>query len=136
MSAQGKFLPVPTPETEAFWAGCRNGELLIQRCSQCGEHQFYPRIICASCESCELDWVKSAGTGNVRSFTIVRHPVSDAYAEDVPYVIALVALDEGPTIMSIIAGCTPESVKIGMPVSVFFEAWSEEISMPKFKPAA
>ena len=53
---------------------------------------------------------------------------------DVPYVVALVTLDEGPQMMTNIVGCPPEQVKIGMPVQVTFEDWTEEISVPKFKP--
>ena len=130
----GKFLPRPTAETAAWWAACQDNELLVQQCSDCGHYQFYPRVICTKCMSNELEWVKSTGRGEILTFTIVRRAVSEAYAADVPYVIALVKLAEGPTMMSIIEGCNPEDLKIGMPVEVFFDQWSETISMPKFKP--
>ena len=52
-----------------------------------------------------------------------------------PYVVALITLDEGPQLMSNVVGCAPETVHIGMPVEVTFEDWTEEISVPKFKPA-
>jgi hypothetical protein len=60
--------------------------------------------------------------------------VTQAFAADVPYVVALVTLDEGPQMMTNIVGCSPETVHIGMPVHVTFEDWTEEISVPKFKP--
>jgi uncharacterized protein len=70
----------------------------------------------------------------VSSFTIVRRPVSSAFKDEIPYVVALVTLDEGPTMMTNIVGCAPERVEMGMAVEVTFEDWSEEISIPKFRP--
>ena len=130
--AQGKFFPRPTPETAAFWEACRNHELLIQHCAQCGYYQFYPRIFCTECNSRDPEWVKSAGTGEVITFTIVRHPVSPAYADDVPYVIALIRLDEGPVLMSNVVQCEPDEVQTGLPVEVVFEPRTNEISIPTF----
>jgi uncharacterized OB-fold protein len=132
---EGKFLPRPTPETATFWAGCREGRLLIQRCTACGQHQFYPRMVCTSCSSARLDWVEASGRGKVRSFTVVRRPVTEAYAADTPYVIALIELDEGPTLMSNVVDGDPARVSIGMPVEVLFEAWSDDITMPLFRPS-
>jgi uncharacterized OB-fold protein len=130
----GKNLPHPNPETAPYWEGCREQKLLIQRCSSCGHHQFYPRILCTECTSQQVEWVSACGRGKVVSFTIVRQAISEAYAADVPYVIALIQLDEGPTMMSNVIQSDPESVMVGMPVEVIFEAWSEEITVPKFCP--
>ena len=69
-----------------------------------------------------------------RTQSIVRRPVSAAFAADVPYVVALVTLEEGPVMMTNINGCDPESVRIGMAVEADFEDWTEEISIPKFRP--
>jgi uncharacterized OB-fold protein len=130
----GKFLPVPSPETAFWWENCRARRLLIQRCKDCGSHQFYPRAICSSCLGEDLEWVEAAGTGTVSSYTICRVPVAEAYAADTPYVVALVRLEEGPTMMSNIVECDPESVTTGMPVEVVFETRSEEITLPQFRP--
>lgn len=137
MSAHdGKFLPRPTPETSIFWSGCQNHQLLIQRCTACGHHQFYPRILCTECASFRVDWVQASGRGKVKSFTVVRRPVTEAYAQDAPYVIALIELDEGPTLMSNVIACDADTVHIGMAVEVSFEAWSDDITMPLFRPAS
>jgi len=82
--------------------------------------------------STQVEWIQASGRGEVISFTIVRHAVSEAYAADVPYVIALIKLDEGPTMMSNVIDCDPEHVRIGMPVEVVFETWSEDFTVPKF----
>ena len=129
-----KHFPRPTPETEAFWEGCRKHKLLLQRCVDCSEFQFYPRIACTTCSGDNLEWVKASGRGTILTFTIVRRPVSEAYAVDVPYVVALIRLDEGPTMMSNVVQCDPEALQIGDPVRVLFENWSEDISIPQFCP--
>ena len=130
----GKIFPVVTPETAPYWDGCREHELRLQRCDSCGRHQFYPRIICSACMADDLQWVPVSGAGQVVSFTIVRRAVSEAYSPEVPYVVALIQLAEGPTMMSNVVECDPESVVVGMSVSVLFEDWSEQISIPKFRP--
>lgn len=131
-----KFLPRPTPESAPFWQGCRDHKLLLQYCTACGKHQFYPRVICANCMSEQLEWREASGRGTVETYTIVTRPVSDAYAADVPYVIALITLEEGPRMMSNVIGCDVESVRCGVVVEVVFERWSDEITMPKFQPVA
>lgn len=131
----GKTLPRPTPLTQAWWEACRNHELLIQRCSKCGHFQFYPRTFCTACNSPDVEWAPASGRGRVKTFTVIRQPVSKAYAPEVPYLIALIQLEEGPTMMSALVECEPESAAVGMPVEVVFEQWTEQITLPKFRPA-
>jgi uncharacterized protein len=134
MANLAKPLPTPTPETRPYWEGCRKHELRIQRCAACGHFQFFPRIYCTRCFGDSVQWLRASGRATVITFTIVRRPVSPAFAGDVPYVVALVALEEGPMMMTNIIGCTPEQVAIGMPVVVTFEDRTEELSIPKFRP--
>lgn len=137
MSDHGaKNLPRPNRDTQPFWDGCRRGELLLQRCRDCGEHQFYPRMMCCHCNSDGIEWVPASGRGKVSSYTVVRRPVSQAYAAETPYVVALVTLAEGPTMMSNVIDCEPGALAVGMTVGVVFETWSPEITIPKFRPLA
>lgn len=128
-----KFLPQPQPGTKPFWDGCKRHVLLLQKCDQCGMYQFYPRSICTRCSASSLDWVEASGRGTVLTWTIVRHSVSEAYADDIPYVIALIKLQEGPTMMSQLIECDQESVQSGMRVQVSFQDWTDDISMPMFR---
>ena len=130
----GKPVPTPTHETRPYWEGCKQHELRVQRCAACGYYQFFPRLYCAQCFGDRVEWVKASGRAKVLSFTIVRRPPSPAFSDEVPYVVALVTLHEGPTLMTNIVGCAPEKVEIGMPVEVTFDDWTEEISIPKFRP--
>ena len=128
-----KFLPSPQPGTKPFWEGCKQHRLLLQKCGDCGTFQFYTRVICTACSASTLEWVAASGAGTVVSWTVVRHPVSEAYADDIPYVIALIKLQEGPTMMSQIIDSDVDSIQSGLAVDVSFQDWTDEISMPVFR---
>ncbi len=130
----GKNFPQPSPETAVYWEACRSHQLMIQQCKDCNHYQFYPRILCTECMGQNVEWIKASGRAEVISFTVVRRPVSKAYADETPYLVALIKLEEGPNLMSNIVECEVDSANIGMPVEVVFEDWSEEISIPKFRP--
>lgn len=133
-SHSGKFFPRLTSETKRYWEGCQKREILIQHCTDCGKYQFYPRPICMNCMSENIEWKQASGKGKVLSYTIVHRAISKAYSNEVPYVVALIELDEGVTMMSNIIGKKLEAIEIGMRVEVVFEDWSEEITIPKFCP--
>ena len=129
--------PVPTVsgETRPFWDGCRRGDLLIQRCNGCGEYQFYPRAICAICWGTDIGWVKASGKGKIWSFTVTYQNRTPGFAEEVPYVVALVELEEGVKMFTNIIGCDPNEVRPDMPVEVTFVRATDQIDVPYFKPA-
>ena len=135
MTTSGRPLPVPTAVTIPYWEGCRCGELRLQRCTACQAVQLPPQRHCRSCLGDALEWQLAAGTGRIVSWTVVRHPVSAAFAADVPYVVAIVALDEGPTMMAGIRGCSFDSLRVGLRVQVLFESRSDTIALPYFRPA-
>lgn len=130
-----KHFPVSTPETAPYWEACRKHKLLIQKCGDCGKHQFYPRTICSHCTGGSLEWTEASGCGEVVSYTIMHRAVSKAYADSDVTILALIRLEEGVQMMSNITGCNPEQVSTGMAVEVTFEDWSDEISVPMFRPA-
>ena len=129
-----KPLPTVSGETRPFWDACRRGELLIQRCPSCDRYQFYPRGICANCWGSDIEWVKSSGKGTVWSFTVTRQNRTRGFAEEVPYVVALVELDEGVKMFTNIIECDAGDVKTGMPVEVTFVRATDQISIPYFRP--
>jgi uncharacterized protein len=135
MMSYGKPLPVADVETKPFWDACRQGKLMLQRCVNCGQHRFPPSYFCAACRSPEHAWVGSSGRGKVFSWIVVRHPVPrEVYAAEVPYVVALITLEEGVRIASNIVGIAPENVTAGMPVRVVFREATPEITLPLFEP--
>jgi uncharacterized OB-fold protein len=132
MAGETKALPQPTPVSAGYWQACREGRLVVQRCDACGHRQLYPRAICTRCASERLAWLDASGRGRVKSFTVIRRAVSAAYEADVPYVVALIELAEGPTLMSNVVGCAPEALRIGAPVRVRFDAWAPDVRVPVF----
>lgn len=133
-TAYAKPLPVPDPESTPFWEGMREGYLMLQR-SSAGEYLFPP--VTFSPGSLEHpEWVEASGKGTVFSWIVVRHPVPrDVYADEVPYVVALIALDEGCRMTGNLIEIAPEDVRAGMPVEIVYNRVTPEITLPAFRPA-
>jgi uncharacterized OB-fold protein len=129
--------PVPVVNTWArpFWDAAREERLIIQKCSACGEHVFYPRIACPHCSADSLEWVQASGKGTVYSYTVVEANAPSAFLADMPFVVAVIRLEEGVQMLSNVIGCDPQDVECDMPVEVVFEKRNEEFTLPKFKPA-
>lgn len=130
-----KPLPVPSRTTKPFWDAAKQHRLSIQRCGSCNEYVFYPRTICPHCGSGDLAWTDVSGRATLYSFTIARKATARPWAEDVPYVIAIVELEEGPRMTSNIVGCPVDDVRIGMPLIASFQDVSDEITLVMFRPA-
>src|SRR5699024_7001183 len=94
---------------------------------------YYPRIVCPNCMSTKINYVESSGEGSIYSYTIAHRGAGPSYKDDIPYVVALIDLDEGVRMLSNIVGCEPEDVHIEMRVKVMFEK-REEFSIPQFLP--
>jgi uncharacterized protein len=120
-------------DTRPFWEATKRSELLIQHCPQCSTYQFYPRIVCSNCLS-DVEWVVSRGRGTVYSFSVVHKAFNPEFKDKVPYVVALVSLDEGPRMMTNLVGIANEDVKIGMPVEADFSKSFGEYNLVQFKP--
>jgi uncharacterized protein len=131
-----KAVPVPTPVTKPYWEATQAGELRIPRCTDCGMHFMYPRPRCPHCGSANLTWVKTAGRGTLYSY-VINHMAAPGWEGDVPYVIAVVKLHEGPRMLSNLVGvpADPAALTLDMPLEVVFEPRGN-VMLPLFKPAA
>lgn len=124
--------PAISDDTQFFWDGCARGELLIQRCASCGALRHPPRPACGACGSLEWDTVASSGRGEVFSYAVHHHPpVPGFYA---PYLVALVALEEGTRLLANLVGVAPDEVTVGMPVQATFVKVDNALSVPAFAP--
>ncbi len=136
--AEVQAKPVPQPDgiSRPYWEGANLGEFRYQRCKACGKAQFYARNACVHCHGRELTWQVAAGGGRVASFSVIHRAPIAAFAGDVPYVLALVDLDEGFRFMCNVLRCDPATVRIGMPVRVCFESRvGSEQKIPQVEPA-
>lgn len=115
-----------TPEAQEFAAGTLRGELRIQRCRTCGLHQHYARIACSHCGAPDPEWVTASGRGTIHSFTVIRQNGVPPFSERVPFVVALVDLEEpGARILAAMPTLAPQDARIGMPVVAAFRPGNE-----------
>ncbi|MPZ60926.1 MAG: hypothetical protein GEU93_06450 [Propionibacteriales bacterium] len=130
--------PIPTlrGEEKVYFEEAKNGRLVYQLCRDCAQRIFYPRTVCTNCMSENLEYVASAGKGTIYSFTTLHVPGHPEFADDVPYTVVLVDLEEGVRVLADLVDCDPDDVKVGMSVEVLFEAVTEDFTVPRFRPSA
>lgn len=126
---------VVDPDSELYWEGISSGELRYPYCLDCGRAFFFPRTVCPNCLSTNLEWRRSRGLGEVYAYTIVRRAPDAAFASRVPYVVALVELEEGFRVMTNIVACSVDQVRVGMKVSLVFADGVDGRRLPYFRPA-
>ncbi|MGE3077202.1 MAG: Zn-ribbon domain-containing OB-fold protein [Dehalococcoidia bacterium] len=130
-----KPLPDPTPATKPFWDALQEHKLMLQRSKKTGKVIYYPRSVSPYGPKDELTWVECSGKGKVYSFTVARRPTAPQWADDGPYVLAMVELEEGAVVTANILNCSPEDVKVGMKVRAVFVDVTPEVTLLQFEPA-
>ena len=124
--------PVYTPDATFFWEGVARGELLGQRCADCGRFTHPPRPMCPACQSLKREVVRLSGRGTVYSWVIPRHPPPVGFAE--PPVVALIELAEGIRLVSNLVDVAPDAVQAGLAVEVAFAPTRGGRAVPVFRP--
>ena len=128
--------PVPLPESLPFWQAARTHKLALPRCRACRQFWFPPSCLCPHCQATIYTWEQVSGRGRVHSFVVVHRASDPAFAAAVPYVPAVVELEEGPRLLSDIVVAKAGRLYCGMPVSVLFEDISADFSLPRFAPGS
>ena len=128
-------LPPPTLNADSapYWNAARERRLVIRKCKDCGALHFMPRHLCPNCWSDQLEWVDAKGTGTVHSCTVIHRASAPEFAARVPYVVALIDLDEGPRMVSNVLGDDALQVRIGDRVELTFEDRGDGALLPQFK---
>ena len=119
-----------------FWEGTKKSELKFPYCTECGLFHWYPQYRCPHCGNNKIEWVKSKGRGNVFTWTVVHKPFLEAYKNWVPYITALIELDDIPGIRFVtsIIEVSPDNISVGMLVSVCYKKINNELFLPIFRP--
>jgi uncharacterized OB-fold protein len=130
-----KPIPRPAPESVPYWEAAKNHRLELPRCNVCGKFWFPPSRSCPHCLAADFTWTPVSGRGTVFSFVVFHRVYHPAYEGEVPYVVALIALEEGPRMLSNVVGIAPDKVRVDMPVKVIFDDVADGVSVPKFTPA-
>ena len=133
MEMPAKPVPKIDPWVQPFWDATRNERLIIQQCTECDRHIFYPRIACPFCSADDPQWVEASGHGRIYSYTVVENNAPSAFIADMPYVIAVIELEEGVRMLSNVIGCDASELDCELPVEVAFEKLNEDITLPKFR---
>lgn len=128
-------LPTPDFETQAFWDGCKEGKFLIRHCNACGRDHFYPRPFCPTCWSADVVWKQASGRATLYTYSIVHVNDLPPFADRVPYVAAVVELDEGPRVMTNVEGVAFDDLRVDMPLVVAFKPISDDVTIPVFRAA-
>jgi uncharacterized OB-fold protein len=129
--------PVPRPDhdSQPFFDGTLRGELMLQRCGACRTWMWPVRVRCISCLSDNLTWAAAEGTGTLYSYTSVHQVFHPGFADEAPYNVSMVDLTEGVRIITNVVDLSEEDLRIGLPLVVTFEQISDELALPKFRPA-
>jgi uncharacterized OB-fold protein len=130
-----KPLPVRTEENAPFWDSAKRHALEMQRCNDCERFRYPVADFCPRCLSPEYEWQPVSGKATLYSFIIVHQRYDPSFADDLPYNVAIVELDEGPRLVSNIVGIPNGDIRVGMPLTISYEDVTEEFTLPKFKPA-
>jgi len=138
-----KPVPVRDADSAPFFDAALRGELMLLRCPACRTFMSPTAYInvprrprCPACFAPEPEWAPSCGRATLYSFAIMHQLYDEAFAADVPYNLAVVETEEGVRLSSQVAGCENERLEIGMPLVVTFERVSDDVAIPRFRPAA
>lgn len=124
-------LPLLDESSGPFWEACARGELVIQRCVGCATFRHPPRPMCPRCNAFGYYWTAASGRGRVWSWVIAHPPVLPAFADKVPYNVAVIELEEGVRMVGTILG---SDFTVGTEVRVEFEDIGEGVKLPQWRP--
>jgi uncharacterized OB-fold protein len=130
-----KPVPRPAPESVPYWEAAKHHKLEVPHCNACGHYWFPPSASCPHCLSTDFAFTPVSGRGKVFSFVTFHRVYHPAFEQEVPYVVALVELEEGPRLLTNIVGVPPDKVACEMPVKVVFDDVGDGVAVPKFTPA-
>ena len=129
-----KAIPSPDDTGRPFWQGAAEGELRVQRCPACDHRQHYPRKLCTKCGADPV-WEAASGRGEIHTFTVVRQYGMPPFRDELPYVVAMIELEEGVRMMGNVTDVEPDDVHIGMAVEAYAVLAEDGIAIPYWRPA-
>lgn len=135
MGAYLKPLPSIDALTRPYWENAQRHVLSVQHCKACGHHQFPPGPVCGECLSEDLEWKPVSGLASLVSWAEFHRAYWPGFADDIPYNVAVVQLDEGPQIISNLVAALadkPEQLHQGLRLSAVFDDVTPDISLVRF----
>lgn len=136
MTANSRPLPRVTPDNGPFWEAARRHELRLQKCDDCGRIWWPPGPVCPDCLGQRYTWAPVSGRGTVSSFVVFHKAWFPAFANETPYAVVQVELEEGPRLTANLVDVPPAEVRVGLPVTVVFDDVTAEVTIPRFRRAS
>ena len=130
-----KLVPQPVGLNAEFYAHCAAGELRFQRCTACSTWRHPPRVRCAVCGSDAWEWALASGRGRIYSWTITHRPIDPGFADELPYAVLVVEMDEGPRLVGNLRDLAPADLALDLVVEVVFEPVADQVALTHFRPA-
>lgn len=134
---------VPLPDTSyaefaPYWAATREGSLMVQCCSECGEFRWPPRPACAQCCAVGGDWREIARTAFLYSWTEIGHAASPAFAKAVPYTVVVVesSADSRIRFVGNLTQTGGVSLEVGMAMRAVFRKVDDLVTLVDWTPDA
>lgn len=113
LDADAMMRPASSRDTAFFWEGVKAHELRVQKLAD-GSLQHPPVPAVWQDPAAPVEYAVSSGRGTVYSFVV--HHAPKVPGRTLPFVIALVELEEGVRMLGELRGVDPAAVEIGMPV--------------------
>jgi uncharacterized protein len=135
-TSEPRVVPEETPLTAPYWAAARRGTVLLQRCTDCGLVWHPPAPTCPAGPAHRVEWVEASGRASLVGATSVRHAVHAAVADRLPYLVALVELEEGPLFVCSLADVDEEQLVRGLPLTLAPGPTPGGLVLPVARPAA
>jgi hypothetical protein len=136
MAEYTKPLPIPSAESKPYWDGLRERKLMMPRCDDCKGWWFPPSLLCPHCNSKAWSWTQTSGRARIFSYVVYHRVYHPAFAQEVPYAVAVIELDEGPRMISNVIDIAPDKLECDMRVEVAYQPVTDAITLAKFRPVS
>jgi len=116
---------------EQLWKYMSQGKLVGGKCTKCGKMHFPPRPLCNNCFSKDFTWTELPTNGKLLTYTII-HIAPPQFQTMAPYAMGIVELDNGLKILGMIKNVPLDQIKIGLSLSLVFEACTPTGQWPRW----
>lgn len=131
----GPDRPTVDADSESWWSAVQDRALLVNACGSCGRNSLYARPFCPFCWSEDVTLVSASGRGRLYTWSVI-HQNAAPFDGRTPHVVAMVDLEEGPRLMTVLEHCSPDDVHADMELMVDFREDHDGFVVPVFRPIA
>lgn len=136
MSLDTRPKPLVDNWNRPFWDAAKERRLVLQRCAATGRCFFPPAPVSPFTGKPDWAWVEASGKGELWSFVVFHQGYFPSMKDELPYLVAMVKLDEGPYLLTNLDGMQADTAEIGMRLAVRFPGGPDGFLLPQFGPEA